>query len=410
MASASAQGPPGMLHGTVDNCLGSPVVDTSTPTSLHKSATGQRIQLITDPGASKTTTVSPSASADAIPGFAGCSVDYSANLYEVRLNPVGATFKDTDWNILVGQGCAPTLTTSAPNATFSNWQWTIPGTTFLSWVVSADQTTATLNPVPPPTLMTASPTVHWSEADTTETLSVSAQIMIGTQTFPISTTEKVKVVTPVSTFMIDVGKPYLNTINNVPFIRARDVMFGGGQVGSLWTGTVNKNPIFAAQGSASWQFVQLLTPSRSFEDSTGAFHTWIKTEGLDKSYPYPSSGPWSDDGMPYSTSDSPGMPLLWNGTGFGGADMNSISLRDKYKVYLMYQPPGNGVGVEWVPLRTANWDWTVIKDRPLPPPVLPSRWSILNGQVVGSMSKIDSIQETKHPKWSDNWKLADVHW
>jgi hypothetical protein len=117
------------------------------------------------------------------------SVSYTAAVTPIILtiNPGGQAIQDSslNWDILVGQKCSPTMTVSPSGYSLSNYQWSVTGTTFQSWTVSADQsyTTEVDGPGPlngPNTTSTPpipGPSWYWNDASsTTETITCTATV------------------------------------------------------------------------------------------------------------------------------------------------------------------------------------------------------------------------------------------
>jgi hypothetical protein len=127
--------------------------------------------------------------------------------------------------------------------------------------------------------------------------------------------------------------------------------------GMEFKATVNVPAPFNA---GKWQFVQTIVPSRFITTTKSGTKMHDANNGktcLDQAVPYPygepkvvskPAGPY-DTGNPGEAYDTPRM----------GVDAKVITRAsidtEKYKMYIMFQPPG--ANPAWVPLQYWGWNW-----------------------------------------------------
>lgn len=339
---------------------------------------------------------SPSVSATVAPtGACGGLVEYSATAYNVLVGLGGATPNtDSSLNILIGQGCTGTL--SASPATLSNYQWTIPGTVFNSFVVADDQSYGYVHNIFGDEYEKPNPHWHWSK-DETVTVSCTAQASVNGQAIgTVTGQQQVKIWAPYYYFGNDTGGVFIDPYSPGNWLlQARNIPNTSPR-GSNWQGRVTTPDLFSNNGYGAWHFVQIITPGRSKTLTGGGALNCTENGnvGLDTSYPYPvgrSSDPflallngWSaDDGL-HVTGDSPRTGL--------DDTIAHANIDENFSVYMMYLPPNSDS--QWVPLHKFQWRWYA--DDAIPG-VSWTNWS--SGSYAGYVARSSSQRCYDHPFW-----------
>jgi hypothetical protein len=325
------------------------VMSGSVSRTRYTNQGGQTITLNCSPSASAYTPNGPASHAD---------VAYSAAVYPVTISPGGATSDGYGgYDILVGQHCAPTLSPPPPGCTYSNYQWSVTGTPFQKWTVSADQSQATLATGPGATNV-ASPSWYWTELNqTTETITCTATVTPPTgegSAFTVTATQKVTVMVPFVQASGTAGYMSVPQGGNLFYLNASpktQITRGG-----MDFDAVVVTPTSPAFGDGQVQMVQIAIPNESYVVySTGVNDPDPENNhtGLDTGYPYgntpqnPNGGVVVTEPTEFQTQDSPHL-LLQNGT---LPIASSATMTHQFQDTLMYQPP-NG---QWVPVATFTW-------------------------------------------------------
>ncbi len=371
-ASWSAQAQGCVPTGDCDPGLPNPVY---TSGYLSKSGTATLYTVKSGSGGLSSITlapVTPTASSDGTSGSAGGSgangtvnVSYTASATPVTISLAG-TIKDSsgNLNILVGQGCTASLVGVPSNCTVSNYNWTIPGTTFQDWGPSSPLSPNASYFIGGPGPLT-NPTAHWywndsKQAQETVTCTATVTPPAGQGTpFSITVTQKVTVQVP-DWDAAGIGG-YMQVNTSAP-------RYGGY---SLWAGPVASTraglpggmnwqakvytPTTPAFGTGTFELVQIVTPSDSYTTLTNPVqnHSDLLNgqTGLDVTYPY--GVVWSEPAK-LQDNDSPGLHLTGLGQS-GNLTAASAVFQSSFVDYLMYQPPSSGNGVKWVPLAAFTW-------------------------------------------------------
>ncbi len=386
-----------------DNGLGDPEIPGGTPpTSATASSTGTRYQVVTPlANGNIELTLSPAANAAATAGYqrsASLSVKYWAVPYVVTVDLPGSTIDANHaHNILIGQRCQGRLNCAV--GSFDNYNWSVPGEKFGSFVVAlGGAATAVVNSpedLDPLVWTRDSPKWYWKKNETV-TVSCTARITIGSFTGTATGERQIEIWAPHYSFRHNLGSV---TIINRVLISGAD---STSAEGSYWVGKVFTPGLFSnAQGFGQWHFVQKIVPARWYTDSAGDPWRWSINglPGLDSTYPYepgptdppdPNSlpGPWLGDDSAHGTGDSPSITLQ---------DSNkSWRINETFQVFMMYLPPvAPGSDSQWVPLHRFAWGWSVNVTRP------GTSW--LNwppGDSAGTITMTFSERWTQHPTWT----------
>jgi hypothetical protein len=219
---------------------------------------GQSISLSCSPSASAYTPNGTESHAD---------VAYSAAVYPVIISPGGATSDGNGgYDILVGQHCAPTLSPPPPGCTYSNYQWSVTGTTFQSWTVSADQSQAVLVNGSG-ALNVTSPSWYWNDLSrTSETITCTATLTPPAgegSAFSVTATQQVNVMVPMFDGEAFGGYMKVNPISGGYYLQAvkspQDTENDGGME---FQGFV-ETPTSPAFGQGELELVQIAIPNES---------------------------------------------------------------------------------------------------------------------------------------------------
>ena len=230
--------------------------------------------------------------------------------YSVTPNPViltlAGTTKDSSHqdNSLIGQGCTGTL--SASPATLSDFQWTIPGDTFKSFVIGTNGSKpyGRVNYLSSADMTNSNPHWFWKKGDdfgTQQTVSCTAQASVNGVSIGTVTGQKT----------VSVWRPYFKfnaTPQGVNIVGTPGTS-GVEVVGNIaWDGSVGTPDLFRSYwGSAGiWQFTQLCNLYRY---APPPYFVLINTGGpvLDAEFNYSSKhgAPWpvnSTDAVPSTAS------------------------------------------------------------------------------------------------------------
>jgi len=337
--------------------LPNPVYTTG---SLSKSGTATLYTVKSGSGGLSSITlapVTPTASSDGTSGSAGGSgangtvnVSYTASATPVTINLAG-TIKDSsgNLNILVGQGCTASLVGIPSSCTVSNYNWTIPGTTFQDWGPSSPMSPNASYFIGGPGPLNQA-TAHWywndsKQAQETVTCTATVTPPAGQGTpFSITVTQKVTVQVP--GWQAAGQGSYMQVNTSAP----RDSNYE--LWGSMdWKATIT-TPTQPAFGTGNWEVVQIITPSDSYTTYTNPVQNHSNPQNgvtaLDLTCPY-LGDVFMESVQPGADNDNPGLRL----TASGSAPVASAVFKDTFVDYLMYQPPGSDV--QWVPLAAFAW-------------------------------------------------------
>ena len=401
--------------GTCDDGLG----DLPVYGSSSGSSSGTRYTVKSNPGASFTLTCSPSSTATTTQdgAYASASVSYKATISPVYVTLQGTT-KDTGGsdNILIGQGCVGTL--SAGPATLSDFHWDPGGDTFDKFVVAPDLSTGHVVLLFGDTWGKPSPLWHYSKDSdgNTTTVKCSATASInGTVIGTVQGQRDLQVWAPYYAFknltgpvtVANIGAMALYAGGPPTILPSGDVtwsppgMKNGGRVGTpalFMTSLTNS-------GTGRWQFVQLATIGR-WEYQTTSGNTAVYPDehngvcGLDNFYPYPGSAGTYAPPFPADSDQSPGLtasPTYWMADSplHQLLDMfTRVRVDESFDDYMMYVPPDDGLGSEWVPLHLFKWKWQADITQ------AGSGWAAgWTSTPPMSVSALSSTRCTTHPLW-----------
>ncbi len=160
-------------------------------------------------------------------------------------------------------------------------------------------------------------------------------------------------------------------------------------MGITWTGLVTTQSDFTAIGTGSWNFVQLVTPSR-FRVKQGTAESFVKNGQLclDNSYPY-NSVTFPADASSTTLADAPSNALSSNSQA-----LDSVNALDSFGTWLMYLPPGSDS--RYVPIRKIKWFWHGVASRST---TAPYTWSMTSSPTDCGWS-YDGEKYPAHPEWS----------
>lgn len=277
-------------------------------------------------------------------------IGMTASVSDVVLSLGGVVSEPAQANILVGQGCAASL--SAGPATLSNYQWSVPGDKFASFDMAPDQTWGHATEVSPNEFTKSNPQWYWRKAESV-TVSCTAQASVNGQSIGSVTAEReVKIWTPYhGLFDMQIGTPFYNPINNN--------IASGGDFGLYFDGAVGTQDLFRSQqGAGRFFYVQLVKRSHILSP-TFPIYSNSSTNGefwLDNEWPYSENPDYQDA---TSTENQRTFLTFSDNPQTGGLlGRHGVSVNDSFKCYMMYEPPFNGVGVQPVTLHRVEWGWT----------------------------------------------------
>lgn len=267
---------------------------------------------------------------------------------EIYLN--GSAITSANNTVLPGQQI--NLSLSCGDFTPTNITWKIPGKIFLSWVVAADSSSATINPVTNFTSSTIQ--FYWAnEPSSGGQKNYNVQVTYlgadGITQCDLSATLTIK--SPIWTLTV----PYFG---DVGFYASNT------EIGPL----PDPDPVSSHQGiyieqsvdvpssfpSGMYNNVQLVSPSGAFRKLPKSNCQALAQNGvnnlLDTIYPFPNSQQSTNLGYATDISDSPSIE--------GNPDYTANKGTFNFTTYLMFQPPQlNGNPSQWVPLSYVNWGY-----------------------------------------------------
>ena len=263
--------------------------------------------------------------------------------------------------ILVGQGCTASLS-GIPTGTGwkTTYAWSVSGTTFQSWVVSADLShTTEVDGLG----VTTNPGDQWYWNDvgpgpTIEKVTCTATVTppVGQgKAFSITASQKVSVYNPLwtatgtgGTMQVNLSDPAAVFYNDISYWLYAGSAPGSTESGGMdWNATVSP-PSGTLFGAGSLTLVQLITYNESYTayNTANVVSTYFFSEnnlpGLDEVYPYG----WSSGPPKYFSGDVPGIALT-------NTKALSAQTSDKFEDFLMYFALGSS---QCVPIAHFVWD------------------------------------------------------
>lgn len=172
-----------------------------------------------------------------------------------------------------------------------------------------------------------------------------------------------------------------------------------------WHATVSPpNPNPAAFGAGSLAMVQLCTPGVTYTAFNGGpnggasyYFSLNGHEGLDGVFPYP----WTTGAPNYYGGDSPALgltqslqPLVYSG-----------SVKDQFKDWLMYSPPGGG---QAVPL--GYFAWGTNGNAYIPTTNNWANYGTMSAGAVTPKGTTKFVPTNSFPSWTQVIKVADGYY
>lgn len=342
---------------------------------------------------------------------AASGVDMGASITPVTLTLAGVT-PDSESNgsddILVGQGVTGTLSAGSYSILPTSYAWSAGGDKFASWIVSSDQETGTLNLVLSDEWGKAHPHWYWRQDQNAIKVSCSATIVTPDGvSHPVSASKTVDVWPPEFSFTnraasgstIEYRGDHGPVPNQGTLVQAGYVDYNVSPAevhdGERFIGSVVTPETFGPSGG-SWNFLQIVTPSRTHNGSSGYRSDTLPGEtGLDNAWPYdavperetlPTWGaPSGGASLPqarHKAIDAPGTGNLSSET--------SYSIGDVFEMSLMFRPPGPDS--QYVRLHKFEWGWSGGDSRS-------SATSYWTDPPPCTVLDISSTHETTHPTW-----------
>jgi hypothetical protein len=300
----------------------------------------------------------------------------------------GETFnliRDANKKVLPGEKII--LKCEIPTLTVQEYEWILSGTTFKDY--TANQKTGTLTQLAAGDKNQQTVRFYW--ADTGDNREVICRVKINNKWFEIK--NKLDVKKPVATFTTTLGTSALNaTSDRIGLFADADSSAGITYVGNV---TV---PSGFSEGK--WNWVQLVTPQRNFEEPSGQKKKWSQnvSQVLDTDYPYepapytqhPGNAGAYNTNSSHTDSDSPSSPLA----GY----VKASTTNESFVMYLMFLPSGEQT--RYVPLKKVNWSWSIAVTK------AGATWSIDAGSANQSASAAAETDE--HPTWSANVRSGSL--
>ncbi len=363
------------------------------------------------------------------------TVSYGVKLVDATITLSGKTLgANGQDNILVGQNCTPHLAVSGlPAGVYVGWpQWSISGNTYKSFDiapvfnVSKGQQTGGAVPYPnpadtllPPPTVYIPPTFYWKDGDIQGQLQV-VQASADLYTDPAGSLSQHPVLpasayigTVVASKMINVWSPAeYDTPSHagvaIPNPELGTVGLENGTVttsanntlGFAFEVAVGTPDLFTASRTVfgSWAWLQLV----QINETQGSNGLQMVSPQLDSAFPY-TLGAGTANGVPGPTQvarstsilqqyseidDSPTIPYYDYQT--------AVAFADDFNLYVMFQPPNVGNGVNWVPLYLYQWEFSGNMTRPN----IFSNWT---PNPPGSIKLLGHQQNPSYPSWTSKY-------
>jgi hypothetical protein len=281
--------------------------------------------------------------------------DCPTNVVEVHILQNGADITNTTQDVIVGEKISLTAEVQPSGTTFTNQQWTVPGSRVANYVATLSSGTLT----PLSNLAGSSVDFYWVDGGDGRQVQYSITI----DGIPLGSAATFNVKRPTATVTTSTGTIAVRSEGTACVLR-----FGNPTTHGIDFSSSLQLPQ-GFSGAAQW--VQIVTVNRSFKDTSN--NCWqFSATGLDTTYPYDSAS---------STEDSPGSILE--------SDQTTQNVSDSFQMWLMFRPPG---GI-WIPLRVVSWGWSASARQD---------GSGCSGWTIVSSSKtaVSVSDTTEHPRWS----------
>ena len=281
-------------------------------------------------------------------------------------------------SILISQHCSAGVFTQTPQASFSNFQWTVDGDTFDSFFISGDQTSGHVVYCNPAIWSSSGPGWCWCDTggagaqNGDGTVSVSCDVFANSKKIKnITDSRPVTLWAPYSKFDAIPAAP-ISTIYNKgddgtgpqSGVTAQGTDGDSGMSFEGYCGTqdlFHTNDTDPKKAWGRWVFAQILTLNRNQVASYSYNYNLTINNALDGSFPYNTDFAANNNSdSSIHGSDSPGPAVDSPLSGFI-SQVTSFNITDTYKIYMMYQAPGSS---QWVPIRSVTWHWNTAGSRP----------------------------------------------
>lgn len=363
-----------------------------------------------------------------VPGY--CSVTVGIGSITISTYPVALSLQGTTKgtggsdNILIGQTCPTSLDViNRPSGlTMDTPQWTIAGDVFTSFNISSDQSTGVAIPYPDPSRAGSpliQPWFYWKSTGaisgaTPETVSAKAFVrdasgssigtITGTKTInvwvpdeydtPLGTNGNYAVNPKLGTVGIDTS--HAEVVSNDP---------SGNSGGYDLQASVVTPDLFTSGGTVfgDWAWLQLC----QLDVTQGGAGTQMAAPELDSSFPYNTGGSAANGvpGVSYdakkSSKGNPVYNLFSDSPSEGWNDYflhydTVFAFNNNFGLYVMYQPPDAGYGVNWVPVSLYKWSFSASMTR-----------SGLNGTWTpnppGTVANYGRTDYPNYPSWTSKF-------
>lgn|GEM_PF-4320565 len=329
--------------------------------SISVLSESSRYRIRENPGTQFTVTCSPTASCSATIGFGNVSVRYSAKVSNIGIRVLGTRRDENDnQEILVGQGAVGNVFTDDPSLSFQNYRWAYPSWTFKEYVVASNNSSAYVVELSAADMVLPNPTWYWRR-DGNDNVSCTVDVY----------KNNIKIETVTLTCGVKVWIPYYYFAYNARLSSYLPNFAGviaeyNGLPGMEWLTRISTPNRFRNTSGSSrsgiGQWVQLCNIFRQQRIRAADGTTYpltTSTNGefwLDNIYPYsaffPADSPDSGD---HTSEDRPESAF--------NSFANAISISDWFQLFVMYQPPDTGYGVQWVSLHRTYWNWQVYGEK-----------------------------------------------
>ncbi len=398
---------------------------------------GGHWQVKQNPNAASTVKLDPvtmSASGGGEQWLASTGVSLSVTAYPVTAIPSGAILGATgNWDILVGQNCIPYLSIPGlPSSITVGWPaWTVSGDTFTSFDIGSGQDTGQAIPYPDPNANISvnppaeNPTFFWKDSNSSGTpetvsgwailytdaaggLSPNPNVPPSAEIGSVSASVKVQVHRPdvystpeargaglvanplLGTVGIDTG--HMDVVSNDP---------SGNLFGYDLQIAVVTPDLFTQGGTAygNWAWLQLC----QLDVTQGGSGTQMAVPELDSSFPY-NNGAGAANGTPGPTYDarrSKDGNLMYQeftdspDDGWGYLD-TALSFDNNFGLYVMYEPPDAGNGINYVPMDMYKWEFEASMTRS----GLSGNWT---PNPPGFVKDLGSAPDPNYPSWTSKF-------
>jgi hypothetical protein len=299
-------------------------------------------------GVSVVVTNSPTGKCTTSNGPFQFAFSYSVKIYPIQITTSGTILANYIEEILPGQKIAASLS-SAPDTTFENHSWIVPGITFDSFVITPSQDQGTMISVNTTEWSKPSPSWRWMTNTSADIFSTATAKYKGLGIGGVSALKKVFVRKILGSCEVSTSSPGQMILGGTAHtLTSKPATFGN--AATILYSAVTPETFTLTQGPGQVGLHQLIDFSKT---GTGSFSV---TGALDNVFLYTN---WKVTSASvqntYVSVDSPFVKV-------SSLD-NIVSVNFIARDYAMFLPPSNGYPPMPVPIKGASWKWEASAER-----------------------------------------------